>query len=43
MSQDRRHSGAVFSFLPPQVVLIPEKQVGFSIEINSEDGAIILD
>jgi hypothetical protein len=35
------HGGAVFGFLTA-VVLIPEKQVGFSIEINSEDGAIIL-
>jgi hypothetical protein len=31
----------VFGFLTA-VVLIPEKHVGFSIEINSEDGAIIL-
>lgn len=35
------HGGAVFGFLTA-VVLIPEKQVGFSIEINSEDGAIII-
>ena len=35
------HGGAVFGFLTA-VVLIPEKHVGFSIEINSEDGAIIL-
>jgi CubicO group peptidase (beta-lactamase class C family) len=35
------HGGAVFGFLTA-VVLIPEKQVGFSIEINSEDGTIIL-
>jgi len=34
------HGGAVFGFLTA-VVLIPEKQVGFSIEINSEDGEII--
>ena len=35
------HGGAVFGFLTA-VVLIPEKHVGFSIEINSEDGAIII-
>src|SRR5579863_3230504 len=35
------HGGAVFGFLTA-VVLIPDKQVGFSIEINSEDGAIII-
>jgi CubicO group peptidase (beta-lactamase class C family) len=35
------HGGAVFGFLTA-VVLLPEKNVGFSIEINSEDGAIIL-
>ena len=35
------HGGAVFGFLTA-VVLIPEKHVGFSIEINSEDGEIIL-
>ncbi len=35
------HGGAVFGFLTA-VVLIPEKNVGFSIEINSEDGAIII-
>jgi CubicO group peptidase (beta-lactamase class C family) len=35
------HGGAVFGFLTA-VVLIPEKHVGFSIEINSEDGTIIL-
>jgi CubicO group peptidase (beta-lactamase class C family) len=34
------HSGAVFGFLTA-VVLIPERHVGFSIEINSEDGEII--
>jgi CubicO group peptidase (beta-lactamase class C family) len=34
------HGGAVFGFLTA-VVLIPEKNVGFSIEINSEDGEII--
>jgi CubicO group peptidase (beta-lactamase class C family) len=35
------HGGAVFGFLTA-VVLIPDKQIGFSIEINSEDGEIIL-
>jgi CubicO group peptidase (beta-lactamase class C family) len=35
------HGGAVFGFLTA-VVLIPEKHVGFSIEINSEDGEIII-
>jgi CubicO group peptidase (beta-lactamase class C family) len=35
------HGGAVFGFLTA-VVLLPEKHVGFSIEINSEDGTIIL-
>ncbi len=34
------HTGAVFGFLTA-VVLIPEKHVGFSIEINSEDGEVI--
>lgn len=34
------HSGAVFGFLT-MVVLIPEKQVGFSITINSEDREVI--
>ncbi|HWZ62549.1 MAG TPA: serine hydrolase [Steroidobacteraceae bacterium] len=34
------HGGAVFGFLTA-VVLIPDKQVGFSIEINCEDGEII--
>lgn len=34
------HGGAVFGFLTA-VVLIPEKNVGFAIEINSEDGEII--
>jgi len=34
------HSGAVFGFLTA-VVLLPEKHVGFSIEINSEDGEVI--
>jgi CubicO group peptidase (beta-lactamase class C family) len=35
------HGGAVFGF-QAAVVLIPEKNVGFSIEINSEDGEVIL-
>lgn len=35
------HGGAVFGFLTA-VVLLPEKNVGFAIEINSEEGAIIL-
>lgn len=35
------HGGAVLGFLSA-VVLLPEKNVGFSIEINSEDGVIIL-
>ena len=35
------HGGAVFGFLTG-VMLIPEKHVGFSITINSEDGEIIL-
>ena len=34
------HGGAVFGF-QTAVVLIPEKKVGFSIEINSEDGELI--
>ena len=34
------HGGAVFGF-QAAVVLIPEKNVGFSIEINSEDGEMI--
>jgi CubicO group peptidase (beta-lactamase class C family) len=34
------HGGAVFGFLAA-VVLIPEKNVGFAIEINSEDREII--
>ncbi|HUO18726.1 MAG TPA: serine hydrolase [Steroidobacteraceae bacterium] len=34
------HGGAVLGFLTA-VVLIPEKHVGFSIEINCEDGEII--
>ena len=34
------HSGAVFGFLTA-VVLLPDKHVGFSIQINSEDGEII--
>jgi CubicO group peptidase (beta-lactamase class C family) len=34
------HGGAVFGFLTA-VVLIPDRQVGFSIEINCEDGEII--
>src|SRR6202051_3939001 len=35
-----RDRGAVFGFLTA-VVLIPDRHVGFSIEINSEDGEII--
>ena len=35
------HGGAVFGF-KTAVVLIPDKRVGFAIEINSEDGEIIL-
>jgi hypothetical protein len=35
------HGGAVFGF-QTAVVLIPDKRVGFSIEINSEDGEIII-
>jgi len=35
------HGGAVFGF-ETAVVLIPQKNVGFSIEINSEDGEMIL-
>jgi CubicO group peptidase (beta-lactamase class C family) len=35
------HGGAVFGFLTT-VVLIPEKHVGFAIEINSEDRAMLL-
>jgi CubicO group peptidase (beta-lactamase class C family) len=34
------HGGAVFGFLTA-VVLLPDQHVGFSIEINSEDGEII--
>jgi CubicO group peptidase (beta-lactamase class C family) len=34
------HTGAVLGFLTA-VVLVPEKHVGFSIEINSEDGEVI--
>ncbi|MES2453095.1 MAG: serine hydrolase [Pseudomonadota bacterium] len=34
------HGGAVFGFLT-MVVLIPEKQVGFSIVINSEDRELV--
>ena len=34
------HGGAVFGFLAT-VVLIPEKNIGFSILINSEDGEIL--
>jgi hypothetical protein len=34
------HGGAVFGFLTA-VVLLPDKHVGFSIQINSEDGEII--
>jgi CubicO group peptidase (beta-lactamase class C family) len=33
------HGGAVFGFLTA-VVLLPDKHVGFSIQINSEDGEI---
>ena len=35
------HGGAVFGF-QTAVVLVPERNVGFAIEINSEDGEIIL-
>jgi CubicO group peptidase (beta-lactamase class C family) len=35
------HGGAVFGFLTG-VMLIPDKHVGFSITINSEDGEIVL-
>src|SRR5258708_30570596 len=35
------HGGAVFGFLTA-VVLISEKHVGFSVQINSEDGALII-
>ncbi|MBU3079504.1 serine hydrolase [Sphingomonas quercus] len=34
------HSGAVFGFLT-MVVLVPEKNIGFSIVINSEDGVFV--
>ncbi|MBV8806227.1 MAG: serine hydrolase [Sinobacteraceae bacterium] len=34
------HGGSVFGF-QTAVVLIPDKHIGFSIEINSEDGEII--
>jgi CubicO group peptidase (beta-lactamase class C family) len=34
------HGGAVFGFLTA-VALLPDKHVGFSIEINSEDGEVI--
>ena len=34
------HTGAVFGFLAA-VVLIPDRHVGFSIEINSEDAEVI--
>jgi len=34
------HGGAVFGFLTT-VVLIPEKNIGFAIEINSEEGEIV--
>lgn len=34
------HGGAVFGFLSA-VVLIPEKNVGFAIEVNSEDGEVV--
>jgi CubicO group peptidase (beta-lactamase class C family) len=35
------HGGAVFGF-QTVVVLVPDRHVGFSIEINSEDGQILL-
>lgn len=35
------HGGAVFGF-QTVIALLPEKNVGFSIDINSEDGEIIL-
>jgi CubicO group peptidase (beta-lactamase class C family) len=35
------HGGAVFGF-QTVIALLPEKHVGFSIDINSEDGEIIL-
>ena len=35
------HGGAVFGF-QSVVVLIPDKNIGFAIEINSEDGEILL-
>ncbi|MGH8122095.1 MAG: serine hydrolase, partial [Rudaea sp.] len=35
------HGGAVFGF-QTVVALLPEKNVGFSIQINSEDGEIVL-
>ena len=35
-----QHNGAVMGFLTA-VVLVPEKNIGFAIEINSEDGAIL--
>ncbi len=35
------HGGAVFGF-QTVVVLIPDRHVGFSIEINSEDGVLLL-
>src|SRR5258707_12412938 len=35
------HGGAVFGFLTA-VVLIPDKHVGFAIEINSEDREVVL-
>jgi CubicO group peptidase (beta-lactamase class C family) len=35
------HGGAVFGF-KSAVVLIPERNVGFSIEINSEDGELVM-
>ena len=35
------HGGAVFGF-KTAVVLIPDRHVGFAIEINSEDGELIL-
>ncbi|WEK42906.1 MAG: serine hydrolase [Candidatus Sphingomonas colombiensis] len=35
-----QHSGAVFGF-QTIIALIPEKNVGFAIEINSEDGEIL--
>lgn len=36
-----RHGGAVFGFLST-VVLIPEKEVGIFVAVNSEDGEVVL-